>query len=195
MPIYLFRFLRAYRSPRINGREDKKQRDEHPAWAIVEELDQINEYSRDHHPGEDPKDGSADFIDPQELTDSLGAPCESKQSSGMIPHKNGSWRAAIGQIRCRVKSAPNCAAERLSLQPYCTSVPTACGHCGNRHHNGHDHCDARRLLRHALLDRPHLQQPQVRRLSLGCGTSMPSGGVPRRKIYLGVLSQNVCFSR
>jgi wobble nucleotide-excising tRNase len=46
----------------------KKQGDEHPAWAIVEELDQINEYSRDHHHGEDPKDGSADFIDPQELT-------------------------------------------------------------------------------------------------------------------------------
>ena len=46
----------------------KKQGDEQPAWAIVEELDQINEYSRDHHHGEDPKDGSADFIDPQELT-------------------------------------------------------------------------------------------------------------------------------
>jgi wobble nucleotide-excising tRNase len=46
----------------------KKTGDQHPAWALVEELDQINEYSRDHHHGEDPKDGSSDLIDPQELT-------------------------------------------------------------------------------------------------------------------------------
>ncbi len=46
----------------------KKVGDQHPAWALVEELDQINEYSRDHHHGEDPKDGSPDLIDAQELT-------------------------------------------------------------------------------------------------------------------------------
>jgi wobble nucleotide-excising tRNase len=46
----------------------KKAGDQHPAWALVEELEQINEYSRDHHHGEDPKDGTADLIDAQELT-------------------------------------------------------------------------------------------------------------------------------
>jgi wobble nucleotide-excising tRNase len=46
----------------------KKAGDQHPAWALVEELDQINEYSRDHHHGEDPKDGTSDLIDAQELT-------------------------------------------------------------------------------------------------------------------------------
>ncbi len=46
----------------------KKKSDQHPAWALVEELDQINEYSRDHHHGADPEDGRPDFIDPQELT-------------------------------------------------------------------------------------------------------------------------------
>lgn len=46
----------------------KKAGDQHPAWALVEELDQINEYSRDHHHGEDPEDGSPDLIDAQELT-------------------------------------------------------------------------------------------------------------------------------
>ena len=40
---------------------------QHPAWPLVEELELINEYSRDHHHGEDPKDGSSDLIDPQEL--------------------------------------------------------------------------------------------------------------------------------
>jgi hypothetical protein len=42
--------------------------DQHLAWALVDELEQINEYSRDHHHGEDPKDGSSDLIDAQELT-------------------------------------------------------------------------------------------------------------------------------
>jgi wobble nucleotide-excising tRNase len=46
----------------------KKAGNQHPAWALMDELDQINEYSRDHHHGEDPKDGTADFIDAQELT-------------------------------------------------------------------------------------------------------------------------------
>jgi wobble nucleotide-excising tRNase len=46
----------------------KKAGNQHPALALVEELDQINEYSRDHHHGEDPKDGSPDLIDAQELT-------------------------------------------------------------------------------------------------------------------------------
>jgi hypothetical protein len=41
--------------------------DQHPAWALMDELEQINEYSRDHHHGEDPEDGSADLIDPIEL--------------------------------------------------------------------------------------------------------------------------------
>jgi hypothetical protein len=46
----------------------KKAGDQHPAWALVEELELINEYSRDHHHGEDPQDGSTDLIDAQELT-------------------------------------------------------------------------------------------------------------------------------
>jgi hypothetical protein len=46
----------------------KKVGDQHAAWALVDELEQINEYSRDHHHGEDPADGSSDLIDSQELT-------------------------------------------------------------------------------------------------------------------------------
>jgi hypothetical protein len=38
-----------------------------PAWALMDEVEQINEYSRDHHHGEDPEDGSADLIDATEL--------------------------------------------------------------------------------------------------------------------------------
>lgn len=34
----------------------------------MEELEQVNEYSRDHHHGEDPVDGTSDLIDSQELT-------------------------------------------------------------------------------------------------------------------------------
>jgi hypothetical protein len=45
----------------------KKGGDKHPAWAAMDELEQINEYSRDHHHGEDPDDGSPDLIDAQEL--------------------------------------------------------------------------------------------------------------------------------
>jgi hypothetical protein len=46
----------------------KKAGDQHPAWALMDELEQINDYSRDHHHGEDPKDGAADLIDAPELT-------------------------------------------------------------------------------------------------------------------------------
>ena len=46
----------------------KKQGDTHPAWSIVDELEQINDYSRDHHHGEDPQNGGADLIEPTELT-------------------------------------------------------------------------------------------------------------------------------
>lgn len=46
----------------------KKAGDQHPAWPLADELDQINEYTRDHHHGEDPEDGSPDAIDPQELS-------------------------------------------------------------------------------------------------------------------------------
>jgi hypothetical protein len=47
----------------------KKAGDQHPAWPIHEELDLINDYSRDHHHGEDPTDGTAaEQIDPTELT-------------------------------------------------------------------------------------------------------------------------------
>jgi wobble nucleotide-excising tRNase len=46
----------------------RKTGDQHPAWALMEEVEQINEYTRDHHHGEDPEDGSADLIDATELT-------------------------------------------------------------------------------------------------------------------------------
>jgi hypothetical protein len=46
----------------------KKMGDQHPARPLIDELGQINEYSRDHHHGEDPTDGSADLIDALELT-------------------------------------------------------------------------------------------------------------------------------
>jgi hypothetical protein len=45
----------------------KKAGDQHPAWGVADELEQINDYSRDHHHGEDPQDGATDLIDPQEL--------------------------------------------------------------------------------------------------------------------------------
>ena len=41
--------------------------DQHPAHALYEELDQINDYTRDHHHGEDVADGIPDYIDAQEL--------------------------------------------------------------------------------------------------------------------------------
>jgi hypothetical protein len=46
----------------------KKTGEGHPGWGLVDELELINEYSRDHHHGEDPTDGGADLIDAQELT-------------------------------------------------------------------------------------------------------------------------------
>ena len=42
--------------------------DQHPACALLDELDQINDYSCDHHHGEDPADGSSSTIDARELT-------------------------------------------------------------------------------------------------------------------------------
>ena len=45
----------------------KKVGDQHPAWPVMDELEQINDYSRDHHHGEDSQDGNADLIDPAEL--------------------------------------------------------------------------------------------------------------------------------
>ena len=42
--------------------------DEHPANALLDELDQINEYSREHHHGEDPTDDTSNQIDADELT-------------------------------------------------------------------------------------------------------------------------------
>jgi wobble nucleotide-excising tRNase len=45
----------------------KKAGDQHPAWSLVTELAEINEYSRDHHHGGDPTDGAADIINVQEL--------------------------------------------------------------------------------------------------------------------------------
>jgi wobble nucleotide-excising tRNase len=45
----------------------KKDGDKHPAWSAVDELEQINDYSRDHHHGDDPTDGSGDLIDAAEL--------------------------------------------------------------------------------------------------------------------------------
>jgi hypothetical protein len=42
--------------------------DAHPAHAIYADLDVINDYSKEHHHGEDPKDGApADTIDEPEL--------------------------------------------------------------------------------------------------------------------------------
>jgi wobble nucleotide-excising tRNase len=41
--------------------------DQHPALAFLEELDQINDYSRDHHHGDDPTDGAGDQFDDTEL--------------------------------------------------------------------------------------------------------------------------------
>ncbi|MEW6301778.1 MAG: hypothetical protein AB1671_29285, partial [Thermodesulfobacteriota bacterium] len=42
--------------------------DAHPAWPIFADLDLINDYSKEHHHGEDPKDGApVDMIDEAEL--------------------------------------------------------------------------------------------------------------------------------
>lgn len=46
----------------------KKGGDQHPAAALVDELEPINEYTRVHHHGENPRDQAADMIDEAELT-------------------------------------------------------------------------------------------------------------------------------
>jgi hypothetical protein len=40
----------------------------HPAHALYDELDQINEYTSQYHHGEDVADATPDQIDPNELT-------------------------------------------------------------------------------------------------------------------------------
>ena len=42
--------------------------DQHPAFALYDELDQINDYTGEHHHGEDMADATPDQIDLQELT-------------------------------------------------------------------------------------------------------------------------------
>lgn len=44
-----------------------RQRQPAPGMGAAEELEEINEYSRDHHHGEDPSDGATDLIDAPEL--------------------------------------------------------------------------------------------------------------------------------
>ena len=41
--------------------------DQHPTYALLDDLDQINDYSRDHHHGDDPTDGIADQTDDTEM--------------------------------------------------------------------------------------------------------------------------------
>lgn len=45
----------------------RKSGDQHPAYDLLKELDQINDYSREHHHGEDPTDGIAEQLDDTEL--------------------------------------------------------------------------------------------------------------------------------
>ncbi len=40
---------------------------QHPVHPLLDELDQINDYSRDHHHGDDPTDGVPDQTDDTEL--------------------------------------------------------------------------------------------------------------------------------
>ena len=42
--------------------------DQHPARDLYHELDQLNDYTSEHHHGEDVADATPDQIDPQELT-------------------------------------------------------------------------------------------------------------------------------
>jgi hypothetical protein len=42
--------------------------DDHPAKALYDELDQINDYSASYHHGEDSADAIPEDIDPDELT-------------------------------------------------------------------------------------------------------------------------------
>lgn len=41
--------------------------EQHPACALLDELDDIHEYSRDHHRGDDPTDDATDPLDVTEL--------------------------------------------------------------------------------------------------------------------------------
>lgn len=41
--------------------------DQHPAFALLDDLDQINDYTRDSHHGDDPTDGAADQLDDTEM--------------------------------------------------------------------------------------------------------------------------------
>src|SRR4029077_18311218 len=45
----------------------RKEGDQHPACALLGELDQINDYTKDHHHGDNPADGTGDLLDPKEL--------------------------------------------------------------------------------------------------------------------------------
>ena len=49
-------------------RKIRESGDQHPAHALYDELDQINDYTRGHHHGEDIADGTPATIDPRELT-------------------------------------------------------------------------------------------------------------------------------
>ncbi len=41
--------------------------DQHPANPLLDDLDQVNDYTRDFHHGDDPTDGTADQFDPTEM--------------------------------------------------------------------------------------------------------------------------------
>ena len=43
--------------------------EQHPACALLDELDDIYDYSQNHHRGDDPTDDAADPLDVKELTD------------------------------------------------------------------------------------------------------------------------------
>lgn len=49
-------------------RKIREEGDQHPAHALYDELDQINDYTAEHHHGEDMTSVTPDQIDPQELT-------------------------------------------------------------------------------------------------------------------------------
>ena len=49
-------------------RKIREHGDTHPAHALYDELDQINDYTKEHHHGEDVADTTPDQIDSQELT-------------------------------------------------------------------------------------------------------------------------------
>ena len=49
-------------------RKIREEGNQHPAHALYDELDQINDYTKDHHHGEDVAHATSDQIDSQELT-------------------------------------------------------------------------------------------------------------------------------